>query len=311
MKEKELEEIVGGLGATEQSFIKERYLPEIKNWAALIDQINGYADRFDDFSDNFRNELANNINAFDELLAQVKVLNISEDPASPEHVRNRFNSFKNEYQQLLSKKSLLESSIINIADIEGLKKVVANAKKEAANFEKSFTESLQKRARGSQRTLAKYFAERLKELRSDDQTNPEKWLEKRAFWGWILVLAAAFLIGCYVLFIHRGWIKGFEVQVGLLKLAILAFVYTQYHFATKNYYISSEIIAKYEHLTVISKTMTDFIAAAFEDEILKENVLSNASKTLFSDIKTGYTKQDSTETSLIENIINQIPKKTQ
>lgn len=312
MKDKELDEIISGLGATEKSFIQERYLTEIKTWAVLIDQINGYADRFDKFSDNFKSELTNNITAFDSLLAQIKVLNIAEDPSSPEHVKNRYTSFKNsEFSQLLQKKSLLETYSINVADIESLKKLITNAKTEASNFEKSFSESLKKQAEGSQRTLAKHFSTRLAELKKGDLTNPQSWLRKRTFWGWVLVGAAGAMIGTYLTMIHNHWIDGYELQVALIKLVVISFVYAQYHFATKNYYVSSDMLHKYEHLAVISKTMTDFIAATFDDDILKENVLSNASKTLFSELQTSYTKQDSKETSVFENIINQLPTRNQ
>jgi hypothetical protein len=93
------------------------------------------------------------------------------------------------------------------------------------------------------------------------------------------------MIGTYLTMIHNHWIDGYELQVALIKLVVISFVYAQYHFATKNYYVSSDMLHKYEHLAVISKTMTDFIAATFDDDILKENVLSNASKTLFSELR--------------------------
>ena len=308
MKEKEFDEIVGSLGATEKSFIQERYYNEIKSWAVLIDQIYGYADKFDNFSDNFKAEITNNVTAFDSLLTQIKTLNITEDPSGPEHVKSRYTSFKNgELTQLLQKKILLESYSLNVADIESLKKIISNAKTEASNFEKSFSESLKKQAEGSQRTLAKHFSARLQELKKGNLTNPEKWLDKRKFWGWTLVAASLAMIVMYIIMIHYNWINGYEIQIALIKLVIISFVYAQYHFATKNYYVSSDLMHKYEHLTVISKTMTDFIAATFEDDVLKENVLSNASKTLFSELQTSYTKQDSKETSVFENIINQLP----
>ena len=107
---------------------------------------------------------------------------------------------------------------------------------------------------------------------------------------------------------NYGWLSGYELQLTLAKVAIIAILYLQYHFAAKNYHIYADLVAKYEHLAVISETMTDFTAAAFDNEELNTVVYANAAKTLFSEVNTGHLKQISQEPSIIENFINQIPK---
>jgi hypothetical protein len=308
VKEKELQESLASLGSSEKSLIQEYYLSNLERWAKLIDEINNYVEILESLPSNLSSTFRQCVEQFDNLVGHVRGLNIGQNANSAEQLKNQVQNYQNQYYvHLLETKQLVQAAASETNDISALRKVVTEARKERKDFEKSFSDSLQKQAEGSQRTLAQHFTARLKDLQKNGQTSPGKWLEKRTFWGWVLAITAAALVICYILLIHYDWIQGYELQIGLLKLAILAFIYTQYHFATKNYYIYADMVAKYEHLTVISKTMTDFIAAAFDDEVLKESVLSNASKTLFSEINTGHTKNDNRESSVFENIINQLP----
>ncbi len=311
MKEKEFDDLISSLGKTEQSFIKEKYYAEIKRWAILIDEINGYGDSLVNFPESFHNDLTTDIGDFNTVIDQIRALNISEDPAGPEHVKNRYTNFRNStYLRLLNKKSILETATLKVSDLESLKKVTADAKKQAENFRKSFEESLQKQSSGSTRTLAKHFDTRLKNLKNTDETNPNKWLKKRHFWGWVLGLTLVAIAVLYIAGASYHWFKGFELQVAAIKLGALVLIYSQYHFSTKNYHIYADLVAQYEHMAVISKTITDFIASAYDDDLLKESILGSASKTLFSDINTGHSKGDNGDSPVLENIINSWPKNT-
>jgi hypothetical protein len=74
------------------------------------------------------------------------------------------------------------------------------------------------------------------------------------------------------------------------KAALIALLYTRYHFATKNYYISANLQAKYSHRAIIARTLTDFTGSTIGNEELRKSIYETASTTLFSDIDKGYVK---------------------
>lgn len=148
-------------------------------------------------------------------------------------------------------------------------------------------------------------------MKTNVATDPDSWLQKRQHWfKWLLGTIILFALS-FIFIFANGWLKEYELQLALLKVAVIALLYLQYHFAAKNYHIYADLVAKYEHLSVISETMTDFTAAAFDNEELNTVVYTNAAKTLFSEVNTGHLRQVSQEPSVIENFINQIPKNSQ
>lgn len=304
-----LNQLVGELGVAEKEVIEKNYFEKLKLWARIIDEVESGMPFIEDISNSQSN--FNQIKQqYEHILNSINGLNIAQDAGRVTQIQQYVNDFKQYFNQLIDLKQKIQAVTEDKTDITALKKVNTEAKRRKDELEKSFSEYSQKQAENSTRTLAKYFEGRLKELKSGDNnlTNPDTWAKKRAIWLAVLIAAIVVLGAIYFWLISSKLIVGFEWQVLFLKLTLLAIFYLQYHFATKNYHIYADLVAKYEHLSVISKTMTDFSAAAYEDEILRESVLSNASKTLFADISTGHQKNAEKEANVFENIINQIPK---
>lgn len=306
----QLNERVNALNTAEKELVTNNLLQQMRTWARLLDEVgvnlhllvglNNSESSFNQSKQQFEHSILNNISN----------LNIANDSNSYQRLTDACSNYRQYYNQLVEIKMKILAINNDLTDIDALKKVVSDAKNQRIEFEKSFAENIQKQTKGSTRTLAKYFDERLKKLKDKDNklTNPDAWAQRRSRWLWSLIVAIL-VFGCIYLFlISAKLIAGYEWQVLFLKVTVLAVFYLQYHFATKNYHIYADLVARYEHLSVISKTMTDFSAAAYEDEILRESVLSNASKTLFADISTGHMKNAEKESSVFENIINQIPK---
>lgn len=301
--------IIGDLGKSERSYVEDHFLSEIESWARIIDEIYSYNDMLDTFPDSKRSDLNTYKAQFEEILNQLRVLDITADPNSIQHLSNRVTQFRNSYYYpLFELLNMLRVNSLGVVEVNELKKTIARAKKEQENFQKSFEENLQKQASGSTKTLAKHFDARLKDLKATDETNPKTWLEKRHFWGKILGISLIVLMVVYILGINQHWFDGYEWQVAIVKLAFLALIYSQYHFSTKNYHIYADLVAQYEHMAVISKTVTDFIASAYDDSVLKENILSSSSKTLFSELKTGHSHGGNGDSPVLENIMNNWPK---
>jgi hypothetical protein len=304
-----LKELVAGLGALEQDLVEKKYLEKIMLWARLLDEVEAGLPYIEDISHS-RENLNQCKQQFEHILNSLNGLDIAQDANRVTQIDQYVSGYRQYFNILVELKQKLQAVTEDRTDLNALKRVNAEAKRRKAELEKSFSDYSQKQAENSTRTLAKYFDLRLKELKSDKNqlTNPEAWARKRAIWLTVLIVAIVVLGGAYFLLMSYDAIKGYEWQFLAIKLTVLAVLYLQYHFATKNYHIYADLVARYEHLSVISKTMTDFSAAAYEDEILRESVLSNASKTLFADINTGHQKSAEKEASIFENVINQIPK---
>lgn len=305
-----LNEQVNSLGTAEKKLVADNLMPRMQLWARLIDEIGAYEDLLAGLN-NVKNGYDQARQQFEiDILNNIATVNIANDSNSYQRLVNACDNFRQYYVFLVEAKTNILAIGNDLTDIESLKKVVSDAKKQRNEFEKSFTENIQKQTKGSTRTLAKYFEERLNQLKDKKNrlTNPDTWERRRTKWLWALIFAIGILGAIYLYMISNKLISGYEWQVLFLKVTVLTVFYLQYHFATKNYHIYADLVAKYEHLSVISKTMTDFSVAAYEDDILRESVLSNASKTLFGDINTGHQKSVDKEASVFENIINQIPK---
>lgn len=309
-----LRELVAELGVAEKDVVEKNFLDKLTLWARLIDEVEAGLPYIEDLN-NTGSYFQQARSQFEQILAGISVLNIASDASQVSQIQNYYRNFKQYFNQLIDLKLKIQAVTEDRSDINALRKVLAEAQEQAAaiqkqnlDFEKSFKTNLEKQAKGSQKVLATYFKKRLKELKADDSTNPAKWLEKRNWWfGTLLSVIGAFAV-TYIFIFNNEWFRGYELQLTLIKVAVVAILYLQYHFAAKNYHIYADLVAKYEHLAVISETMTDFTAAAFENEVLNTVVYSNAAKTLFGEVNTGHLKQASQEPSVIENFINQIPK---
>lgn len=313
--QEQLNEIVNSLGTAEKELIEKNYLDKLSLWARLIDEVEAGLPFIYDIP-NTGNYFQNTKSEYQTILDGVRSLNIVENASRITNLQNRFQNFAQQhFGSLVDQKQKIQAVTQDKTDINELHKVLAEAQEQAVtiqkqnlDFEKSFKANLEKQASGSQKVLATYFKKRLKDLKTNEATDPEKWLEKRNQWFKTL-LAAILTAGiAFLAIFNMGWLKGYELQLTLMKVAIIAVLYLQYHFAAKNYHIYADLVAKYEHLAVISETMTDFTAAAFENEELNTVVYTNAAKTLFSEVNTGHLKQVVQEASVIENFINQIPK---
>lgn len=304
-----LNDAVNALGTAEKELVTNNLLQKLQLWARLLDEVGANVHLLEGLN-NAESSYNQSLQQFEGILTSIANLNIANDSNSYQRLNDAVSNYRQYYAQLVELKQKILAISNDLTDINALKKVVSDAKKQKTEFEKSFSENIQKQSKGSTRTLAKYFETRLEELKNPENklTNPEAWAKQRNKWLWMLIGAIGILGILYCILIVNKWIAGYELPVLFLKIAVLAVIYLQYHFATKNYHIYADLVAKYEHLSVISKTMTDFSAAAYEDEILRESVLSNASKTLFADISTGHQKNAEKESSVFENIINQIPK---
>lgn len=297
------------LGIAEKDVIERNYLDKLKLWARLLDETEAGMPFIEDISNSQSN--FNQIKQqYEQILNNINGLNIAVDAGRVTQIQQYINNFKQYFNQLVDLKQKIQAVTEDRTDITVLKKVNAEAKRRKEELDKSFSEYTQKQAENSTRTLAKYFDRRLQQLKSKGNklSNPEIWARKRAIWLGVLIGAIILMGGLYAWLIGSKSIDGYEWQILFLKFTVLAVLYLQYHFATKNYHIYADLVARYEHLSVISQTMTDFSAAAYEDEILRESVLSNASKTLFADVATGHMKNAEKEASVFENVINQIPK---
>lgn len=306
----QLIERINSLGTAEKDLVTNNLLPQIQTWARLLDEIEANIHLVAGLSHADTNYTQSKQQFEQTILKNIEDLNIASDSNSYNRLTEACRNYHQYYGQLVDIKTKILAINNDLTDIDALKKVVADAKKQKSEFEKSFSENIEKQTKGSTRTLAKHFELRLKELKNKENklTNPDVWAESRTKWLWGLIVTLAVFVLVYGSLINLKIIDGYEWQVLSLKLTVLATVYLQYHFATKNYHIYADLVARYEHLSVISKTMTDFSAAAYEDEVLRESVLSNASKTLFADISTGHLKNAEKEASIFENVINQIPK---
>lgn len=304
-----LKNTIEKLGIAEKDVIEKNYLDKLRLWARLLDETEAGMPFIEDISNSQSN--FNQIKQqYEQILNNISGLNIAADAGRVTQIQQYISNFKQYFNQLVDLKQKIQAVTEDRTDINALKKVNAEARRRKEELDKSFSEYTQKQVENSTRTLAKYFDKRLQQLKSKDNklSNPEIWARKRAVWLGVLIGAIILLGGLYAWLIGSKSIGGYEWQVLFLKFTVLAVLYLQYHFATKNYHIYADLLARYEHLSVISKTMTDFSAAAYEDEILRESVLSNASKTLFADITTGHMKNAEKEASVFENVINQMPK---
>lgn len=303
-----LKELINGLGTLEKELVEKKYLEKLSMWARLIDEVEVGLPFIEDIS-NSRSNFDQTKQQYEQIINSINGLDIAQDANRVSQIDQYYSSFKQHFNQLVDLKLKIQAVTEDQTDINALKRVVADAKKQRTEFEKSFQESLEKQATGSQRVLASHFNTRLKEIKKDFNTNPQEWLKKRNIWLGALIVTIAVLGIIYVLLISTGSIQGYELTMLAMKVAIVTVLYLQYHFATRNYHIYADMVAKYEHLAVISETMTDFTAASFQNEELNNAVYENAAKTLFSEINTGHTKQAAgSEPTLVENVINQLPR---
>ncbi len=302
-----LKEIIESLGVAEKDVVEKNFLEKLKLWARLIDDVEVGLPYISDLS-NTQNYFNQSKTQYEQILNTISGMNIAQDDGRVGQIRSQYDNYRQYVNQLIELKQKIQALTEDTTDVNALKKVVADAKKQRVEFEKSFTENLEKQTKGSQRTLAEHFEARLNELKTDKNTDPAEWMRKRTFWLRILGGALVVMILIYILLVSNGLIKGYELPVAIAKAALIALLYLQYHFATKNYHIYADLVAKYEHLKVISKTITDFTAASFDNPSLSEAVYSNAAKTLFSELNSGHMKQQPGDSSIIENFINQVPK---
>lgn len=313
--QEQLSGLIAKLGTAEKELVEKNFQAKMEVWARLIDEVEAGLPFIQDIS-NANSYFQQIKQQYQQLLGEISSLNIVQDANQVTRIQNHFQSFSQQYfERLLDYKQKIQAVTEDKSDIDELRKVLVEAQEQAAaiqkqtlDFEKSFKTNLEKQASGSQKVLATHFKKRLKELRTNDDTNPAKWLEKRNWWFVALLSTIVAFAAVFLVIFNNGWLKGYEIQLALMKLAVITILYLQYHFAAKNYHIYADLIAKYEHLAVISETMTDFTAAAFDNEELNTVVYTNAAKTLFSEVNTGHLKHISQEPSVIENFINQIPK---
>jgi|GEM_PF-3422204 hypothetical protein len=305
----ELSTLITKLGVAEKDTVEKNFLDKLQIWARLIDEVENGLKYIEDIPNETQN-FTRVKQEYQNILKEIERLDIGKNASRVSNIQSSFNSFKQQhYEKLLGQKQKITAATENTSDIAALRKVVDDAKKQKAEFEKSFKESLEKQATGSQRILASHFSKRLEELKKKPNTNPDIWLGKRSKWFYALTAALLILIGIYTVLAVKDIIGLFEPMLITTKLAIITALYLQYHFASRNYHIYADMVAKYEHLAVIAETMTDFTATSFDNEELNSAVYKNAAKTLFGAINTEHAKSESSsEATLVENIINQIPK---
>ncbi len=303
-----LNQLISELGVAEKEVIEKNYLNKLQLWARIIDEVEAGLPFIEDISNSTQN-FNQCKQQFEQITNSIQGLNIAQDAGRVTQIQQYVNNFKQYFNQLVDLKQKIQAVTEDKTDINALKRVVADAKKQRQEFEKSFQDSLEKQASGSQRVLAAHFKTRLMEIKKDPHTNPEEWLKTRSKWLISLILTIVGFAIAYVILIKTSSIQGFELAMLALKVAVVTVLYLQYHFATRNYHIYADMVARYEHLAVISETMTDFTAASFQNEELNTAVYTNAAKTLFSEINTGHTKQVSgSDSTLVENVINQLPR---
>jgi hypothetical protein len=305
-----LNEVIEKLGVAEKEIVEKKFYSKLIIWTRLVDEVEAGLTYIDDLSNKTQSfeSIKSNLG---NLVDQVAALSIGDDPSGVTTIQQSYSAFaQRDYEHLLDLKLLLRAATEDLTDIQSLKKINAEAVKRKTELEKAFSDYTSKQSENSTRTLAKYFDIRLKDLKSNNNklTSVNSWNKNRGFWLKCLAAAVAVFILTAIILIKNDQFKGNEIQIVSIKLTVIAILYSQYHFATKNFHIYADLVARYEHLSVIAKTMTDFSAAAYEDDILRESVLSNASKTLFSDVTTGHQKNAEKESSVFENIINQTPK---
>lgn len=295
------------LGVAEKDVVSRQGIgPKVTLWGRLLDEVR---DSLDLVSELPRvQDYFNQANSyFENVITSIENLDVSNGGISD--VKSYYDEFSRSHlPNLLNIKQDIQALSTDSTNLATLRKLIKDAKLQQAEFEKSFKTNLEKQASGSQRVLATHFKKRLEELKASDETNPTKWLEKRNWWFVTLLSTIVTFAAVFLFIFNAKWFEGYELQLALMKLAVIAILYLQYHFAAKNYHIYADLLAKYEHLAVISETMTDFTAAAFDNEELNTVVYTNAAKTLFGEVNTGHLKQITQEPSMIENFINQIPK---
>ena len=306
----QLLERIKALGTAEKDIVTKNHLEQLEMWARLLDEVGGNLHLLAGIG-NTESYYNQSKQQFEQgILNHLASLNLANDPNSYQNLKSQIANYGQYFTQIVDMKTKILAINNDLTDLDAIKRANSEAKRRKDELEKSFSDYTQKQAEESTRTLAKYFEARLKDLKRKDNTltSPEFWAKRRVQWLGALIAAVIVLAILYFVMIQSKLLVGYEWQVLVLKAAIIAIFYLQYHFATKNYHIYADLVAKYEHRSVISKTMTDFSAAAYEDEVLREAVLSNASKTLFSDIDSGHQKSSDKDGSVFENIINQMPK---
>lgn len=305
-----LSERIKALGTAEKDIVTTNHLGQLEMWARLLDEVGANLHVLDSIGHSDSNYTQSKQQFETNILNSLANLNLANDPNSYQNLKNNISGYRQYFSLLVDMKTKILAINNDLTDLEAIKRANSEAKKRKDELEKSFSDYSQKQAEESTRTLAKYFEVRLKDLKHKDNmlTNPKYWANKRSQWLGILMFTVFALAALQFLMIRSELSLGYEWQILLLKVTVIAILYLQYHFATKNYHIYAELVAKYEHRNVISKTMTDFSEAAYQDQILREAVLSNASRTLFSDIDSGHQKNADKDSTVFENIINQIPK---
>lgn len=308
--EDRIKKAINKLGVAERDVIERNSMgSKLITWARLLDEVRGNLDAVIELP-SVQSAFDGANRYYENIMKEVESLDVSSGGIT--NLKSHYDEFaRSHLQSLLGIKQDIQALSSDTVNTQQLKKLIKDAKQAQLDFEKSFKENLEKQAGGSQKTLAVYFKRRLKELKTNDATNPGKWMQKRSWWfAILLIVIAIFAVLLIVVFIN-GWLKDYIIQLTLIKAAAITVLYMQYHFAAKNYHIYADLVAKYEHLAVISETMTDFTAAEFGNEELNTVVYTNAARTLFSEVNTGHLKQVSSEPSVIENFINQIPKSGQ
>ena len=306
----QLTERIKALGTAEREIVTNSHLAKLEVWARLLDEVGANLHLLEGIN-NSESHYNQSKQQFEQgVINRLSNLNLVDNPNSYQELKNSIANYDQYFAQLLDLKAKVLAVNNDLTNLDAIKRANSEAKKRKDELDKSFSDYTQKQAEQSTRTLAKYFKVRLEDLKHKDNklTNPAFWAKRRTQWLWALISAVLVLAILYFVMIQAKLFVGYEWQILVLKAAIIAIFYLQYHFATKNYHIYADLVAKYEHRSVISKTMTDFSAAAYEDEVLREAVLSNASKTLFSDIDSGHQKNADKDATVFENIINQIPK---
>lgn len=144
--------------------------------------------------------------------------------------------------------------------------------------------------------LAKYFETEYE----DYEKKSKSWLKMRDVFYWVIFILLLLMIIWHFYF---GW-ERLSWQEGAAKLVIVSVLWYAVAFATRNYYIYSNLTAVNRHRAAVARTLEDFLGTGSERQ---NEMLKNATESMFKSAPIGFVaKTEKENSSPIFEIINKI-----
>ncbi|MFA6531250.1 MAG: hypothetical protein WCT32_00055 [Patescibacteria group bacterium] len=163
------------------------------------------------------------------------------------------------------------------------------------------------------KTTGKYFESQVK-IHSAEK---ERWkVDRDKYFKWLMRIIVANIVVYLILFLVGdigGWrIKTgtvFNIQYGILKLALVSLLSYAVSYASKNYRINAHLESVNKHRKNVAETLNDFISAGAESDE-RTIMIQQGVNAMFQHLPTGYDNYNDTksDTGPIYEITQSVPK---